>query len=90
MLEKILEKATGHDITVKEIGSIVAQYGFSESNLYFTPRGERKTIKLAPYKLEYGIRDDKFQMCGISIYHGKPNGYVKVNLARILSITTLL
>lgn len=207
MLKKILEAAAKYDITIKEINSIVAQYGFSESSLYFTPdviskggqgynllkdsgtgyssilnsspvnfitnlqksfiksmlsdkkiylffeesmltelnrsmsdveplfnmddivfketaidsdnysdekyissfksilnsvrsnkamricfntsRGERKTIKLAPYKLEYGIRDDKFRLCGVSIYNEKPKGYVKINLARILSITTL-
>lgn len=54
-----------------------------------TSRGERKTVKLAPYKLEYGIRDDKFRLCGVSIYNEKPKGYVKINLARILSITVL-
>lgn len=207
MLAKILERAAEKDITTKEISSIVAQYGFSESNLYFTPdvvsqggqgynllkeseggyysilksspvgyitnlqksfiksmiddkrirlffekpmldelnkalsdieplyntddvilketaidsdnysdekyiqnfksilysirnnkamricfntsKGERKTIKLAPYKLEYGIRDDKFRLCGVSIYNEKPKGFVKINLARILTITTL-
>lgn len=50
-------------------------------------RGERKTMKLMPYKLEYGIRDDKFRLCGVSVYHEKGNSYVKLNLARILSIT---
>jgi predicted DNA-binding transcriptional regulator YafY len=50
-------------------------------------RGERKTMKLMPYKLEYGIRDDKFRLCGVSIYNEKGNSYVKLNLARILSIT---
>ncbi|MDF2592400.1 MAG: hypothetical protein K0S75_1866 [Clostridia bacterium] len=50
-------------------------------------RGERKTMKLMPYKLEYGIRDDKFRLCGVSIYNERGNGYVKLNLARILSIT---
>ena len=207
MLTKILERAAEKDITAKEISSIVTQYGFSESNLYFTPdvisqggqgynllkeseggycsileyspvgyitnlqksfikgiiadkrmrlffeepmleelnkalsdieplyntddvilketaidsdncsdekyiqnfkrilksirnnrtmricfntsRGERKTIKLAPYKLEYGIRDDKFRLCGVSIYNEKPKSFVKINLARILTITTL-
>lgn len=52
-------------------------------------RGERKTMKLMPYKLEYGIRDDKFRLCGVSIYNERGNGYVKLNLARILSITML-
>lgn len=207
MLKKILERAAENNITIKDISNIVAQYGFSESSLYFTPdvisqagqgynllkeseahycsilesnpvsfitdlqksfikimladkkihlffekhmleelnkmlsdveplynihdiilketaidsddysdkkyiqnfksilssirnnkamricfntsRGERKTIKLAPYKLEYGIRDDKFRLCGISIYNEKPKGFVKINLARILTITTL-
>lgn len=50
-------------------------------------RGERKTMKLMPYKLEYGIRDDKFRLCGISIYNERGNSYVKLNVARILSIT---
>ncbi len=207
MLTKILEKAAENDITAKDINSIVTQYGYSESGLYFTPdvisqggqgynllkeseggycsilesapsdyvtnlqksfiksmitdkrirlfleepmleelskalsdveplyttndiilketaedcdnysdekyienfktilesirndramricfntsRGERKTIKLAPYKLEYGIRDDKFRLCGVSIYNEKPKGFIKINLARILTITTL-
>ena len=52
-------------------------------------RGERKTMKLAPYKLEYGIRDDKFRICGVCIYDGIGKSYVKVNLARVLSITLL-
>ncbi|MDF2532812.1 MAG: hypothetical protein K0Q65_2393 [Clostridia bacterium] len=52
-------------------------------------RGERKTMKLMPYKLEYGIRDDKFRLCGICIYGERGTSYVKLNLARILSITML-
>lgn len=52
-------------------------------------RGERKTIKLAPYKLEYGIRDDKFRLCGVSIVHEKAKSYVKLNVARMLSISVL-
>ncbi|AOT69417.1 WYL domain-containing protein [Geosporobacter ferrireducens] len=207
MLEKILKKAMSSELTLKDIHDIVAQYGFSESNLYFTPeviaqgkqgynllkesgagyasilqsspakpltnlqksfiksvlsdkkihlffdedmlkeihealwdtaplfnvdniafketaldrddyadekyisnfkcilgairdnralkicfntsKGERKTMKLAPYKLEYGIRDDKFRICGIRIQEEKENLYVKINLARIVSITVL-
>ncbi len=207
MLERILQRAADSEISLKEISSLVAQYGFSESSLYFTPevishdgsgynllrqsksgyssvlkgppampltklqkgfvksmladkkirlffdeqminelrealsdveplfsvndivfietaldsddytddmyisnfkrilfsiknnkamricfnnsRGERKTMKLAPYKLEYGIRDDKFRLCGVSIYNEKCKSYVKINLARILSITIL-
>jgi len=207
MLEKILEKTTNGNITLKEINHIVNLYGFSESNIYFTPdvisqgsqgynlleksssgygsilkssptkiltamqkgfiksiladkkirlffddvmlkeldgalseiqplfniddivfketaldsdpysdenyiskfktildsiinnkalricfnnsKGERKTMKLAPYKLEYGIRDDKFRLCGVSIYDEKGKNYAKINIARILSITTL-
>ena len=50
-------------------------------------RGQRKTMKLMPYKLEYGIRDDKFRLCGVSIYNETGNDYIKLNLARILSIT---
>ena len=50
-------------------------------------RGQRKTMKLMPYKLEYGIRDDKFRLCGVSIYNERGNSYIKLNLARILSIT---
>lgn len=50
-------------------------------------RGQRKTMKMMPYKLEYGIRDDKFRLCGVSIYNESGNSYVKLNLARILSIT---
>ena len=50
-------------------------------------RGQRKTMKIMPYKLEYGIRDDKFRLCGVSIYNERGNSYIKLNLARILSIT---
>lgn len=50
-------------------------------------KGERTTLKIIPYKLEYGIRDDKFRLCGISVIYEKPKRYVKVNLARILSIS---
>lgn len=57
--------------------------------VYNNSRGERKTMKLMPYKLEYGIRDDKFRLCGVSIYKERGRGYVKLNLAKILSITML-
>lgn len=206
MLEKILDRASKEEITLKEINSIVSRYGFSESNLYFTPdliaqgegynllrestsgftsilkstpfqymtslqksflkviledekirlfledsmfeelkeafsevtplfslndyvltenaldsdpytdeeyikhfrmiisaikgnhalkicfhnsKGERKTMKLAPYKLEYGIRDDKFRLCGVRIFEEQGKNYVKINLARIQWITPL-
>jgi predicted DNA-binding transcriptional regulator YafY len=52
-------------------------------------RGERKTMKLVPHKLEYGIRDDKFRLCGVNILHEKPWKYARINLSRILSITVL-
>lgn len=57
--------------------------------VFDTSKGERKTIKLMPYKLEYGVRDDKFRICGVSIYHERAKGYVKINLGRIHTITTL-
>ena len=57
--------------------------------VFNTSKGERRTIKIMPYKLEYGVRDDKFRLCGVSIYHEKSKSYVKINIGRILSITTL-
>lgn len=49
-------------------------------------KGQQKTMRLMPYKLEYGIRDDKFRLCGVSIYNRRNQKYVRLNLARILSI----
>lgn len=57
--------------------------------VFDTSKGLRKTIKIMPYKLEYGVRDDKFRLCGVSIFYEKSKNYVKINLGRILSITTL-
>ncbi|HYE12323.1 MAG TPA: hypothetical protein VEF53_19305 [Patescibacteria group bacterium] len=37
MLEKILSEAGEAETTLRNINSIVSHYGFSESNLYFTP-----------------------------------------------------
>lgn len=57
--------------------------------VFDTSKGLRKTMKIIPYKLEYGVRDDKFRICGVSIFYEKSKSYVKINLGRILSITTL-
>lgn len=54
--------------------------------VYDSSRGERKTVKIAPYKLEYGLRDDKFRLCGVSIFRDKPSRYIKLNIARMISI----
>jgi predicted DNA-binding transcriptional regulator YafY len=52
-------------------------------------KGERKTLKVMPYKFEYGVRDDKFRLCGVSIFSDNPRHYVKINLSRILSVSSL-
>ena len=57
--------------------------------VFDTSKGDRKTIKVMPYKLEYGFKDDKFRLCGVSIFNEESRNYVKINLGRILSITTL-
>lgn len=57
--------------------------------VFDTSKGLRKTMKIMPYKLEYGVRDDKFRLCGVSIFYEKSKNYVKINLGRIFSITTL-
>ncbi len=57
--------------------------------VFDTSKGLRKTMKIMPYKLEYGVRDDKFRLCGVSIFYERSKSYVKINLGRIISITTL-
>lgn len=52
-------------------------------------KGKRHTFMLAPWKLEYGLRDDKFRLCGVSFYHGKAINYVKVNVARMTAVTVV-
>lgn len=54
--------------------------------VYNSSRGERRTVKIAPYKLEYGVRDDKFRLCGVSVFKDKPTKYIKLNVARMLQI----
>lgn len=51
--------------------------------VFDSSRGERRTLLVAPYKLEYGVRDDKFRLCGVSLHKGKPLRYIKVNVARM-------
>lgn len=50
-------------------------------------KGKRHTFMLAPWKLEFGLRDDKFRLCGVSFHHGKAINYVKVNVARMTAVT---
>lgn len=57
--------------------------------VFNTSKGDRKTIKIMPCKLEYGFKDDKFRLCGVSIFNEESRNYMKINLGRILSITTL-
>lgn len=57
--------------------------------VFDTSKGLRRTTKIMPYKLEYGLRDDKFRLCGVSLFYEKSKNYVKINLGRIISITTL-
>lgn len=55
--------------------------------VYNSSRGQRKTVSVAPYKLEYSVRDDKFRLCGVSLSDVRPVRYVKLNVARITAIT---
>lgn len=57
--------------------------------VYNSSRGERRTVKIAPYKLEYGVRDDKFRLCGVSVFKDTPTKYIKLNVARMLQIIPL-
>jgi predicted DNA-binding transcriptional regulator YafY len=57
--------------------------------VYNSSRGERRTVKIAPYKFEYGVRDDKFRLCGVSVFKDKPTKYIKLNVARMLQIIPL-
>lgn len=54
--------------------------------VFNTSRGNRKTVIVAPYKIEYGLRDDKFRLCGVTIHKHRPSRYVKLNVARIIQI----
>ncbi len=54
--------------------------------VYNSSRGERKTVRIAPYKLEYGVRDDKFRLCGVSLFQNQPSRYIKLNVARMIRI----
>lgn len=54
--------------------------------VYNSSRGERKTVRIAPYKLEYAVRDDKFRLCGVSLYKDRPSKYIKLNVMRMLHV----
>lgn len=54
--------------------------------VFNTSHGNRKTFIVLPYKLEYGLRDDKFRLCAVTIHKNRPSRYVKLNIARITQI----
>lgn len=54
--------------------------------VFNTSRGERKTVIVAPYKMEYGLRDDKFRLCAVTMHKHHPSRYIKLNVARITQI----
>lgn len=54
--------------------------------VFDTSRGDRKTVIVSPYKIEYGLRDDKFRFCAVTINKNRPSRYVKLNISRITQI----
>lgn len=54
--------------------------------VFDTSRNDRKTVIVAPYKIEYGRRDDKFRFCAVTVHKHCPSRYVKLNIARITQI----
>lgn len=54
--------------------------------VFDTSRGDRKTVIAAPYKMEYGLRDDKFRLCAVTVHKHRPSRYVKLNITRITQI----
>lgn len=57
--------------------------------VFDTSCNERKTVIVVPYKIEYGLRDDKFRLCAVTIRKHQPSRYVKLNIARIKHIFEL-
>lgn len=54
--------------------------------VFNTSYGDRKTFIISPYKIEYGLRDDKFRLCAVTMHKHRPSRYVKLNIARITQI----
>lgn len=57
--------------------------------VFNTSRGYRKTVTVAPYKIEYSVRDDKFRLCGVSLHNHHMSRYIKLNIARMIQIIQL-
>lgn len=76
---------------IKNFKSIL--YAIRNNNMlkvvFHTSKGSRKTVEISPYKLEYGVRDDKFRLCGVGIFNDKKENYMKINLGRIISLAVL-
>lgn len=48
----------------------------------------RRTMNIAPYKIEYSLREDRFRLCGVSRM-GKIYKYIKLNISRIIQVIPL-
>lgn len=51
---------------------------------YYNREGQQRRVTVAPYKLEYSLRNDKFRLTSATIDRGEFKFYSKINVARII------
>lgn len=68
-----------HGITCKKILRIT----------YMNAKGTKSKSCYVPHRLEYSIKDDKFRLNAAQIDRGKLIYYSKINVARIVDVTTI-
>ena len=56
---------------------------------YESGKGNRLSAYIAPYKLEYSMKDDKFRLIGVRMRQKKLKSLYKLNLARITSVAVM-
>ncbi len=54
--------------------------------VFNSSRGYRRTLLVAPWRLEYDVQGGKFRLCGVSLHQGSPLRYVKINAARMSQV----